>query len=197
MSKIVACVMVRSPKLFSWLGHMPIMNWSLSQLQEVRGIDRIICVAYPQVADRARKLLAKESIEVVTLPRELVEAKDSVLDKWLTAADGPAGIAEVVVATTATSPFLPAAKIEACLNNVVKGKCSTCVPARDANVVSQGSPRKSKMKAAVEAVRVFKVNVPVEQASYHTVSVNLMESLDVENQDEFVLASAMVESDKL
>ena len=53
------------------------------------------------------------------------------------------------------------------------------------------------MKAAVEAVRVFRVNVPVEQTTFHTVPVNLMESLDVENQDEFVLASAMVESDKV
>ncbi len=197
MSKTVACVVVKSAKLFSWLGHMPIMNWSLTQLHEVRGVDRIVCVAHPQVADRARKLLAKEDIEVVTLPRELVEAKDAVLDKWLTAASGPAGEADIVVVTTATSPFMPAAKIEACLNNVAKGKCSTCVPARDANVVSSGSSRKSKMKAAVEAVRVFRVNVPVEQTTFHTVAVNLMESLDVENQDEFVLASAMVESDKV
>jgi len=197
MSKTVACIVVRSPKVFSWLGHMPIMNWALSQLTEVRGIDRIVCVVAPELADRTYKLLAKEDIEVVAMPKDVSAGKEIVFDNWLTAAAGPAGDADIVVVFKSTNPFFTAAKIEACVRNVANNKCSVCVPARDAHMVSTGSSRKSRMKAAVEAVRVFKVNVPVEQTTFQTVSVNLMESLDVDNQDEFVLASALVESDKV
>ncbi len=197
MSKTVACILVKSPKVFSWLGHMPIVNWSLAELNDVRGIDRIVCVTDPALTDRARKLLAKEDIDVVPLPKELISAKAQLVDNWLSSVAGPASDADVIVVTKATNPFLKAAKIEACVNHVFRGKCSTCVPARDANVVTTGCSRGSKMRAALEAVRVFKVNVPVEQTTFHTVAVNLMESLDVDNQDEYVMASALVDADKV
>lgn len=197
MSKTVACIVVRSPKVFSWLGHMPIMNWSLAQLTEVRGVDRIVCLVVPELAGRAQKLLAKEDIEVVAMPKDVAAAKEEVLDKWLTSAVGPAADADIMVVAKSTGPFLPASKIEACVRNVAGNKCTVCVPARDAQVVTGTSQRKSKMKTTVETVRVFKVNVPAEQTIFQTVPVNLMESLDVDNQDEYVLASALVESDKV
>ncbi len=197
MAKTVACIVIKAANVFSWLGHMPIVNWSLSQLTDVRGIDRIVCVVEPKLLDRAKKLLSKEDIEVLPIPKDVVSAKESVLEKWLTSVDGPAAFADIVVLTKPTSPFLPAAKIEACLNNVVRGKCSTCVPARDAAIVTKTSSRKTVMKAALETVKVFKVSVPVEETTFHTVPISLMESLDIDNHDEFVMASAMVDNDKV
>lgn len=195
MPKTVAAIVVKNPKMFSWLGHMPIMNWSVVQLGEVRGIDRVVCVAAPAVAERARKLLAKEDIDVVELPKELLLAKDAVLDRWLTAATGPAFDADTLVVSKASSPFLPAAKIEACVRAVNRGKCTGCQPAR--TIAAVVTTRKTRAKESVEAVRVFKVNVPAEAVRLDTVSVSLIESLDVEQPDEFVLVDALVAADKL
>lgn len=197
MPKTVACLVIKTPRVFTWLGHMPIVNWSLTQLQEVRGIDRLVCVADPFLAERSRKLLAREKIEVVSLPKELLNAKEEALDEWLVSAGGPASDATVLVVTKATSPFLPATKIEACVREVTRGKCTVCVPSRAASVVGLATFQAAVTKEAVDGFRVKKINVPREERSFKTVKVNLMESLDVNNADEFVLASALVESDKV
>lgn len=196
MPKTVAVIVVKTAKMFSWLGHMPIMNWSLAELTEVRGIDRIVCVAAPAVADRARKLLGKEDIDVVNLPRELADAKAAVVDRWLTAADGPAFDADTLVVTTATSPFLKAPRIEACVRAVNKGQCTHAQPAREVSL-SGTTVRKVKGAEAVESVRVFKVNVPAEQVAVRNVPVSMIESLDIDQPDEFVLADALVAADKI
>lgn len=196
MPKTVAVIVVKTPKMFSFLGHMPVMNWSLAELTEVRGIDRIVCVAAAAVADRARKLLGKEDIEVVTLPKDLLDAKDQVVDKWLTAANGPAFDADTLVVSKASSPFLKAPRIEACVRAVNKGQCTHAQPSREVSLTGTGV-RKTKAAEAVESVRVFKVNVPAEQVTSRAVPVSLIESLDIEQPDEFVLADALVAADKI
>lgn len=197
MPKVTACLVLKTAKVFTWLGHMPIMTWGISQLQEVRGIEQIMCVAEPTLLAQATKLLAKSGIEVVALPRELITAKESVFDNWLSSANGPAGDAEVIIVTKATSPFMPAAKIESCLTQVLRGKCSTCLPVRATSVLTISTYKRSTNQEAIDGFRVFRVNVPQEKASFKTVRVNLMESLDVDKQDEFVMASALVDSDKV
>lgn len=198
MPKTVACLVIRTPRVFTWLGHMPVMLWGLTQLKEVRGIDRFVCVADPHLADRSRKLLSKERIEVAALPRELLaNPKEELLDDWLVSAGGPAADASLLVVTKATSPFMPATKIEACVREVAKGKCTICLPARTATVVGLTTFKPGIGTEAVDGFRVRKINVPKEQRSVKTVKVNLMESLDVNNADEFVLASALVEADKV
>lgn len=197
MPKTVAVIVVKNQKMFTWLGHMPIMNWSLAELTEVRGVDRIVCVAAPAFADRARKLLGKEDIEVVNIPRDLVDAKPAVMDKWLSAANGPAFDADTLVVTTASSPFLKSPRIEACVRAVNKGQCTHAQPAREVSL-SGTTVKKTKAAEAVESVRVFKVNVPAEQvAVFRTVPVSMIESLDIEQPDEFVLADALVAADKI
>lgn len=195
MPKTVACLVVRSAKVFSWLGHMPIMNWSVERLTEVRGVDRIVCAAAPNLVDQARRLLAAEKIDVVAMPPELTGAKDALLDKWLTAATGPAAEADTVVVVRPTNPLLPASKVEACVAAVNRGKCSVCYPARPTKVVI--SAKTATAKEAVDSVRVFRVNVPAEKVTVHTVPVSLMESLDVDNHDQFVMIDALVASDKV
>lgn len=198
MAKTVACLVLKTPKVFTWLGHMPVMNWGLTQLQEARGIERIVCVPAPELAARAKALLSKEKIEIVPMPRDVALApRESVLHDWLTAANGPAAEAEIIVLTKATSPFLPAAKIEACVAQVARGKCSVCLPARASTIVTMNQYRKAKSNEPIDGLMVFRVNVPQEKAVLQTVRVNLMESLDVDNHDEFVLVSALVDSDKV
>lgn len=197
MPKTVACLVIKTPRVFTWLGHMPILNWSLSQLQEVRGIDRLVCVADPFLSARSRKLLAREKIEVVSLPKELLQAKEEALDAWVVSAGGPAADATILVVTKATCPFLMAPKIEACVRKVQRGECTECLPSRTSTIVGLATYQTAITKEAIDGFRVKKINVPKEQRSFKTVKVSLMESLDVNNADEFVLASALVESDKL
>lgn len=195
MAKTVACVVVRSPALFSFLGHMTLMHWSLTQLQEARGVDRIVCVALPELAARAKVLLATAEIEVSAIPKAVTT--DDALERWVTAADGPAGDAAVVVLDHCTSPFLPAAKIEACVRQVASGKSSTCVPARDAHIVVPTGPRQAVVRHAIAGLKVFRVAVPVEAIKAGTVKISLTESLSVDNLDEFFLVSAMVDGNRI
>jgi hypothetical protein len=195
--KTIACVIVTSDKVFSWLGHMPVMLWSISQLVEVRGVSRVACCAAPKLADRARQLLAKQGIEVVSLPPQLARQPDEkTLEKWLCSAGGPAPDADALVVVRPTTPFLPAAKIEACVRHVARGKCAACVPARVTSVV--GPARTARAYEAVPAVRAFRVQtVPDAAVNLRYTEVSLLESLDVEAHDQFVLASAMVEGNKV
>lgn len=197
--KTVACVMVTSAKVFSWLGHMPVMNWSLERLAEVRGVGRMVCVASPALVPQATKLLAKLCIDVVPIPDGVLKAAknpEAVLDAWLTSATGPAAEADVVAVVRPTSPLMEAGRIEACINRVVSGKATVCQPARNTKVA--GPSRKAKLQEPVESVRVFKVAVPQEAVPVlTTVPVSLHESLDIDNDDEFVLVSALVEANKI
>jgi 2-C-methyl-D-erythritol 4-phosphate cytidylyltransferase len=195
MSKTIACVVIETAKTFSWLGHMPIVTWALTQMTEVRGVDRVVCVVTPALAERTRKLVSALGVEVVALPKALVDAPDGVLEKWLTSAAGPAFDAAVVVLSRPTSPFLPAGKIEACVSQVRRQKVAVCQPARPAVVVTAG--RKTTTRQTVESVKVFRVAVPKEQVTVGTVPVSLLESLDVRDPDEYILADAVVAAQKI
>lgn len=189
MSKVVACLVVRTSSLFSFLGDKPILRWSLTKLQEVRGISRIVCVVSPELAKQARLLLA-ETVSVVVLPSTV---KDNALEAWLTSAAGPACDAEVVLINNGTSPLLSTAKIEACLRQVTSKKSSVCFPARDTSVIIPNNSKRAVLRHAIDSVKVFRVNVPGELTRPSTVKVNLLESLSIAVTDEFFMVSAMVD----
>ncbi len=196
--KTVAIVVVKSPKVFQWLGHMPMMNWALDQLNQVRGVDTIVCVASPELVAQAKRLLSEEGIEVIGLPKAVNEGKEAVLDAWLTAAGNVAGEADYVVLVRPTAPLMPAAKIEACLSTVRRKKCAACVPARPVTIVSNGN--RAKFQESAETVRAFAVKPPVELSAAKriaTVPVSLLESLDVDDPDEYVMVSALVDAGKV
>ena len=96
--KTVAVIVVRTDKVFSWLGHMPILNWSLGHSLPRCGArpDRL-CGQYRARQVSCQELLAAEEISVHAIPPELVKKDDKHLDKWLTAANGPAADADIVV----------------------------------------------------------------------------------------------------
>lgn len=192
--KTVACIVIRTPVVFTWLGHIPIMTWTLNNLLEVRGIDRICCVAEPKLVKQAKVLLAKDDIEVVAIdPSVLGQKGDRGLDAWLSAANGPAADADVIVVVKPTSPFMPAAKIEACLRAVTSGKTAVAMPGRPTTAVSSAKPKQA-LKEAVDSVRVFRIKAPVEVTPSAVVPVSLIESLDVETPDEYIVVSALVET---
>jgi len=176
----VAAIIVQTPKVFSWLGHMPVMTWSLNQLLEVRGVDRIVCVAVPDLAARAGRILVKDEIEVTTIPDNVKD--QTTLHKWLCAANGPAATADVLVAIKPTAPFLPSAKIEACLHKVKRCKnCDHCTLHR---------------YATVDSLQVFKVQAVIESVALQraAVPVSLIESLDVTDPEGLRVATALVVS---
>jgi len=194
MARTVAVLFVKDSKHTSWLGHMPIMKWSLTQLQEVRGIDRIVCVTSQVLSSAVRKLLS-EDIEVRVLPKALEKASDSELDTWFTSVEGPAADAEVVLVSLCSSPFLTSGKIEACVAAVRRKKCTHAMPARP--VVVAGIRKAVEVQERVNSVRVFRPHVEEDQRKIGTVPVALIESLDVTCPDEYVLVDALVASNKV
>jgi len=190
VSNTTACVVVHSVKVFQRLGPKPLLRWSLEQLNRVRGIAKIVCVVTPDLFQKTQDLLPTGN-EVVQFPKSI---KDGMFDEWLTT-KGPAKDAEIVLVVKPINPFLPAAKIEECLREVTKRKGSICCPARQVPILALNGTKKVIAKHAVDSVRVFRVNVPKEAVKFQTVSVGLLESLDVEQHDEFVLAAAIVAGD--
>lgn len=192
MSRVVACLVVSSASLFSFLGNKPVLLWSFASLREVRGISRIVCVVATEFASRANQLLAETTIDVVSIPSTV---KASALEAWLTSAAGPACDAGVVLLNYGTSPLLSAAKIEACLRQVTSRKNSICYPARDVRVIVPGYAKRTIVKHTIDSVKVFRVTAPGEPVCPGTVGVNLTESLSVAITDEFFLVSAMVDGE--
>lgn len=197
MPRTVACLIVKSPRAFNWLGHMPVVNWMLTQLKEVRGIDQIVCVASSKCLAQAKKMLAKETIDVVAMPDKITKADACNLDRWLTSAEGPAAIADVVAVLTPTTPFLPAGKIEACIVSVRRRLADTACTALTAPAFTECG----RMPAHVEQAgcRTF---APARISGFQfgrfkPVSVTKFESLDVGDPDESRLAHALVAAGKV
>lgn len=189
--KTVACIVVQSPRAFNWLGHMPVMNWSLNQLLEVRGIDRIVCVAQDGLAHQAEKLLMHAEIETTSIPEQV--KGEVALDKWLCAANGPAADADIVTVLKPTTPFLPAAKIEECLRKVRQGRCAYCLPARSVPAQTTTAAERANVFTTLDSLRVFAVQTLSEPGTKpSTVSVSLIEALDVSQPDDSRIANALV-----
>lgn len=193
MHKAVAVIVVRSPKVFSWLGHMPIMNWSVAQLREVRGVGRAVCCATAELAAQAARLLAKEDIELVVVPAAVAKQGEVAFDRWLCAADGPAAEAQVVVVVKPTSPFLPAAKIETCIDLVRRNFADTCCTVQQ--VQAWTASGRTQAYAEVPGCRAFapaRVREHPAVGRFRPVSVSIIESLDVCDPDNHRLARALV-----
>ncbi len=89
-------------------------------------------------------------------------------------------------------------KIEACVTAVRRKKCAMCVPARPVTIVANGN--RAKFQESAESVRAFAVKPPVELPAAKrlvTVPVSLLESLDADDPDEFIMVSALVDAGKV
>lgn len=188
-----ACVLVRNPEVFTWLGHMPVLNWCLEQLLEVRGLEAIHCCVAKELLPQTKKLLTRAEVGLVEIPAKLKADQD--VTRWLHTTDGftrgPAYGSSRVLVVIPTVPFMPAAKIEACVDAVERGKHVLAMPARTTKVVMDYS--KSLVKAlpsVVNSVRAMRTDLT--EGGLHTVEVGLIESLDVRDADNLQLVQAMV-----
>lgn len=189
----VGCLVVRTKRAFSWLGHMPVLCWSADQVKEVRGLTKVVCVAPSALVARATTLLKVQGIPVVALPAKL-SSRAGALEAWLTGPDGPAAQADSLLVVKATVPFVPTVKAEKCLELVRRGKCAVSATARTAKVVNPegtAGPRHVDVVAGVRAIRLGAVG------PFEAVPVTLTESLDVEHDDEFCVADALIEAGKI
>jgi len=191
--KTIAVIVVRSPKVFEWLGHMPVANWTFTQLTEVRGISRIVCVAEKKLHARAKKLVGAEGIDVTEIPPQAKTEAD--LHRWFCSAQGPASDADAILSVVPSSPFLNAAKLEACVEEINDG-AGTCYPARPCRVIfSEGHKTKeASLPEILPGVKAFRVSTINEPGSFKTVEVGMIESLDITDPDNFAMAQALVSS---
>lgn len=180
--KTVACVVVDTPKVFQFIGHLPLLGWVAEKLNEVRGIDKIICLAHHDLAGDAKKLLAEYEIECLTIPKEC-KAGSAAYNSYI----GSVMLAyDVAVKLKPTTPFLPASKIEKCVHLVRKNKATKAWPARKTG------------RGCEEAMALTVTNTRKnDPGAVKSVPVSLIESLDADRQDEYVLISALVESGKI
>lgn len=200
--RTVACIVVRSAKAFAPLGKMPAMNWAVRQLLDVRGVDRVECVADARLRERAAKLLAKDGIDVTALPAAVVgtQKTERDLDLWLCSASGPAAEADVVLVFRPTSPFLPKAKIEAVLHKVSTKLADFCCTAREVNAYVRAHAAAGAgwmiAHAEVATCRAFAPARVSERAAsrFAPVPLDLIESLDVSVPDNLRVATALVSS---
>lgn len=194
--RTVACLVITTPTVFNWLGHMPIMAWAMEQLREVRGVHQICCVATKPLVAQTKALLANDEIDVTAIPPEVFgepKGRSTRIDNWLSSADGPACDADIIISDSSTSPFLPAGKIEACLRSVASGKYTAAMPGRPTTVVATAAAKsKATLHEAVTSVRVFRVRVPAE--GLRVVPITLIDSLNVDIHDEYRVASVLVEA---
>lgn len=189
--KVIACVIVRTDRVFSWLGHMPILNWATTQLIEARGIDSVVCLCpSKKLLEKAKKLLNEECVDTIALPKEVLNMSQQQVENWLVSESGPAKLADVVVYSNASTPFLPAAKIEQCISAVRRGKHAVAHAVRETSIVL--TDRVANVKESVTGIKVWRAGVL--ERKIHTVPVGMIESLSVETYDSFVIANSLVSS---
>lgn len=195
MPKTVAAVLVvSSPKVFDWLGHLPVMNWALVQLAEVRGLSRVECVAAKALAKRASQMLAQEEQEIKThvMPDDVLKKGGDVFDRWLVSANGPCADADVIAVVQPTTPFLPAAKIEACISSVSRNFADSCLTASEVRMISDLGLRDGYAHAP--GCRAFSPSRTLAGTGKRVrpLAVGLVESLDLTVADNYRLAKALV-----
>jgi hypothetical protein len=192
----VACVIVQDPIVFEPLGLQPIAKVAITNLGEVRGVDRIVCLTLPELHKPAAAMLAETAVEVGVLPT----LKSQELLPWLVG--GPARGAEIVAVLWPTLPFLSAAKIEACLRHVRKGKHDSAVLAKTLpGGVTRFGVRRVACAAVLDNLYVVKVSAVLggswPPSPPGAVSVTSIEALDMAEHADYVIADALTAQGKM
>lgn len=195
--KTSACVIVDAPKMLHILGHQPLMFWSIDHLLEVRGLSRVLCVVAPKLIEQATSALNKkyrDRVEVHLVPPAVLKAKTaSPIEQWLLSEASPTD-SDVVLAYRPMNPFLPTAKLERCLRDVVRGAVSSHVVYPFAAI----TPAKTQTLANKLAGTAYAVNRAGRgTAALKTVAASFIESLNAGDPDEFVVIASLVESGKM
>lgn len=182
----IACILVDTPKVFDWLGHMPIISWCLTHLTEVRGIDRAIIYATPPLLKAAERF-QDDFVEVLGMekPKGVLTHEDFLFN--ITSSPFPKNPLAVIRPTV---PFLPASKIEECVENVLQETCDFAYTARCFTAPNRPHDSVCETNSTVEVAgcRVF---LPGRGRSQRAVPVSLIESLDILKPDDYRVAEAL------
>ena len=201
MCKTVAVVSVQSEKVFAWLGHMPVLNWCLTRLEDVRNVDQVVCVTAKAFTRKVRELVDTSKIDVVEIPADVANAtvgvtngrsSTSALENWLCSANGPGSDADVIAVIGATNPFLPAGTIEDCIDSVIRKFADLCCTTQEVNAWTPYG--KTTGHAELLGCRVFApARVKEPYSKFRPVHIGTIESLDVTDATNLRLAKAAVE----
>ena len=181
--KIIACVVCKDYRCFDKLGDTTILERVLCNLARTRGIERTILFAdhryFAKVADVARRI-DHEAFEVpwqTTTNPEKMRA-------WLKTECQLEP--EFIVLAEAIYPFLSAEKMEEALAHAQQKKTTTYVGRL---FPSATVPLPHFQIAAVDKASEVTIS------NYHTISVSLIEALDMRKQDEYGIADALIRTD--
>lgn len=185
-----ACVIVRDLKGLKKIGGDPVVNRLLAQVQEVRGVNRIIVATVPELGNRVRRAIPGE-IDVVEIPDDTT-ARPA---RWLSAKDGPAHNFDIVLCVYTNAPFLTAAKMEACVWAVRSKKAQAARTVLSATVAQTGGPDHDRPGAVVVHGAIAYNNAFVGTTNWPRtfveVPVSCVEALDVSTVEGERLAEAL------
>jgi hypothetical protein len=192
MNGTAVVIVVKTSKVFNVLGHKHVLNWTLSQIKDVRGVTQIVCVTHPRLLEQTRELLTdEEDLTIISAPVEALK-NDVSLEKWLCSNTGPCAGASVVAMCTPTSPFLPASKIEMCIDLVRRKHADMAYTGREV----QARTAQGKITGTMElpGCVVFAVStIGTAPRRFKSVEVSVTESLDITDVSNFRLATLMAE----
>jgi 2-C-methyl-D-erythritol 4-phosphate cytidylyltransferase len=189
MDSTLAVVNVDQPVALVWLGHMPVVNWILAQLAEVRSLQRTVVLTIPELAEPLRQYVRQ--YPVLSRPATLPAAD---LEAYLWSASGPAAEADIVLLVEATNPFVQAATMELCLREARTTAPSVLLgrPCRVVNAAARPQPAFEALPQ-VRALRRSQ-SAPAQRPPAKLVPVGTIESLSVADPEQLCLAQALVSS---
>lgn len=185
----IAVVTVEHPEVFMWLGHMPVLHWCLEQLREVRGLTKIICMATRSLLPQLQKLVREHDVVTAELPA-MPLTTDWIRNQY--------GIGDkcTVLQIVPINPFLPGSKIEECVHAVSHGKAPRAQLAQLATVTIGDGARGSVVRVLPAMLPTVQVDGPqaarLSRRDMKIVEVGLLESLNVLDKDNLLLAKAVV-----
>jgi len=181
---IAAAVVVDHPVALFWLGHMPVVNWVLAQLADVRGLQCTVVLTRRHFAATVRRYVEPCAVSVHELPDALLGQE---IESFVWSPSSPLANHAVVLLVQALTPFTSAASLELCLRQA-KQQAQSVVVARPCQVVVG-----KRLQPAQEIVlQIRALHRPGVDASLTTVPVGFIESLRVVDPEQLQLAQALV-----
>lgn len=191
MAHTTCCVLIESEKLLSPFGRKPLISWTLEALQNVRGVNKTVYLVHPLLVPRLGKLVPAKQV-VKMSPGQTAHA----LDRWVEA--NLAADSDIVLFVQPASPFLPAGKIEACLDAVRRRQVDEALTVVEITVKDEtGRPKKAEAATpagcraiSLKALRDVKPRKQLQASK--GVLVSLTESVDVRVPDQARIAYALL-----
>lgn len=188
MTKNYAVLRVLNPSAFAWVGDKSVFQHVINKLEEVRGIDAVLCVAADGLLEQSRaEAKTSEAWEISVAP---AAGNSRALTDCLPSAAPPIDAATMTYVDV-LYPFLSAGAIEACLQRT-RRKINRCARTVLSAAQLSGLPNKKTVDVPVDACYSVTFSSSVKTEDDYPVRLSLIEALNVSDLDHFRLASALV-----